>query len=217
MIREGRNIHDLTLVYNDKVAGFSKEVAKTLHDDGWNAVNLQLYSHSGTHMDAPVHFGVGKQTIDRIHADRFISKAWVVNLSGVKPKELITVSHLGTAAQKVKKGDSLLLRTDWYRKLGTDTYRNELPRISVELAHWCAEIELNILGVEPPSVADVNDIKEVTEVHQILFAGDVIIVEGLCGLDAITKEEVTLIAMPLKIENGDGAPARIIAIEDEHV
>lgn len=91
MFKEGSKIHDLTLAYNDRVAGFSKETAKTLQNDGWNAVNLRLYSHSGTHMDAPVHFGVGEQTIDEIPVTRLVSKAWVVNLSGIKPKELITV------------------------------------------------------------------------------------------------------------------------------
>ena len=73
---------------------------------------------------------------------------------------------------------------------------------------------IGILGVEPPSVADVNNLEEVTKIHQILLGGDVIIVEGLCNLDLIEKPKVKLIALPLKVTNGDGAPARVIAIQE---
>ena len=63
-------------------------------------------------------------------------------------------------------------------------------------------------------MADVNNIEEVTEIHTILMEGDVIIVEGLTNLEALSQTKVTLIAMPLKVGNGDGAPARIIALEE---
>ena len=71
-----------------------------------------------------------------------------------------------------------------------------------------------MLGVEPPSVADVNNLEEVTRIHRILLEGGVVIVEGLANLSALTKPKVTLIALPLKIAAGDGAPARAVAIED---
>ena len=73
---------------------------------------------------------------------------------------------------------------------------------------------VNMLGVEPPSVADVNNRAEVTEIHTILMQNDVVIVEGLTNLDKISGNKVTLIAMPLKIEKGDGAQARVIVIEE---
>jgi kynurenine formamidase len=71
-----------------------------------------------------------------------------------------------------------------------------------------------MLGVEPPSVADVNNAEELKSVHKILLGGGVIVVEGLVNLEKISEEKVTLIAMPLKISGGDGAPARVLAIED---
>jgi len=69
-----------------------------------------------------------------------------------------------------------------------------------------------MVGVEPPSVADVNDLAAVTEVHQILLGGKVIIVEGLTNLDQLEGESCTFGAMPLKIADGDGAPCRAFAI-----
>ena len=70
-----------------------------------------------------------------------------------------------------------------------------------------------MIGVEPPSVADVNNMEEVTEVHQTLFRGNVLIVEGLANLDQLSQPTVEFIALPMKIVDGDGSPVRAIAIE----
>ncbi len=208
-----KKIIDLTLPINSNVSGVSITPAKTLAADGWNATTLHLYSHSGTHMDAPVHFEVNNQTIDTIPVNRFISEAWVVDLRHVQPSQTLTVADMNPIATNVQKGQSILLHTGWSKKLGTDTYRNQLPKISPELALWFGKKGVNILGVEPPSVADVNNIKEVTEIHTILMENNVVIVEGLTNLEQLSKNKITLIALPLKVENGDGAPARVIAIE----
>ncbi len=71
-----------------------------------------------------------------------------------------------------------------------------------------------MLGVEPPSVADVHNMDEVTAVHKTLLGGGVIVVEGLANLDQIQSEKVTFMAFPLKIAGGDGAPVRALAIEE---
>ena len=73
---------------------------------------------------------------------------------------------------------------------------------------------MRALGVEPPSVADVFNLEEVTRIHQILLTGKVVIVEGLTQLDQLSEKQVTFIALPLKIEAGDGAPCRAMAIEN---
>lgn len=206
---------DLTLTYDDQVAGYHREISKTVEADGWNASTLHLYSHAGTHMDAPLHFGVSKQTIDTFQPDQLMGKAWVVSIPVREPQLLLKVADLGDVAQQFEAGDSLILRTGWSQYLGQVKYRNELPRISEALATWCVENQVKMLGVEPPSVADVNNLTEVTKIHQILLGGKVIIIEGLCHLDQISKKEVLLIALPLKIYQGDGAPARVIALEEK--
>lgn len=204
---------DLTQIYDESVAGFSKKPAYQIPEDSWNASNLSIYSHSGTHMDAPTHFGVSKETIDKIPISNFFAeKTWIVKLINLPDSYLMTKKDIEKLVPNFNKGDSLIIRTDWSLKVNTDSYRNNLPRISEDLAIWCIEKRVKILGVEPPSVADVNNIKEVTRIHKILL-GDVIIIEGLCNLQEITKECVSIIALPLKIKNGDGAPCRVIAIE----
>jgi kynurenine formamidase len=92
-------------------------------------------------------------------------------------------------------------------------YRDGLPRLSEALARWCVERKVRLLGVEPPSIADVNNLAEVTLIHRILLGGRVVIVEGLTNLDQLQAEQVFFVALPLKPLGGDGSPCRALAIE----
>jgi arylformamidase len=213
-------IIDLTLPLDNALRGVSIEPAKRIEKDGWNATTVHLYSHCGTHMDAPIHFGIVGPTIDQIPLDRCMGPAWVVDPNcgvGQAPlydRALIRVADLGPMADKVQEGDGLLLRTGWSRRAHEPAYRDRLPRVSLELAQWCVAKGVRMLGVEPPSVADVNDREELTAVHKVLLEAGVIIVEGLANLDQIRCEKVTFMAFPLKVAGGDGAPVRAFALED---
>jgi kynurenine formamidase len=112
----------------------------------------------------------------------------------------------------LEPGERVLLRTDWYHRYPSPQYRDELPRISLELARWIVEQQVRLLGVEPPSVADVNNRTELTDVHQTLFRGGVVIVEGLANLDQVQSSRCEFVALPLRIADGDGCPVRAIAI-----
>lgn len=210
-------IIDLSLPVGNSMRGVDIRAAKTIAKEGWNATTLELYSHCGTHMDAPIHFVDGAASIDQQDLGVCVGPALVVDLTlngPVRDGQLITVEHLQSYHAQIHSGSRLLLRTDWHKRFATDEYRDALPRISVELAKWLVDRQVAMIGVEPPSVADVNNLKELTEVHQILFNGNVLIVEGLANLDQISQTVVQFVALPLKISGGDGCPVRAIAIED---
>lgn len=206
---------DLSLPVNNRMPGVDIWDARRLERDGWNASTLALYSHSGTHMDAPFHFLPDGATLDQQDLSVCIGPATMVNLAPAKPQQLITVADLGDIANQIKPGARLLFRTDWYKRYGTPEYRDLLPRISLKLAEWLVEHKVAMIGVEPPSVADVNNMQELTDVHQTLFRGNVLIVEGLANLDQIQSANFDFIALPMKISGGDGSPVRAIAIEKQ--
>ena len=194
--------------------GVAWETAATVEREGWNARNLKLYSHAGTHMDAQAHFAAGPETIDDVPLNRCMGPAWVIDIPGLAPRALITVEHLGDVEKQFNAEDSLILRTGWSQFVDEPSiYRDGLPRIAEDLARWCAGHAVRILGVEPPSVADVNDLEEVTRIHKILLGGNVVIVEGLAHLEAISSQRVYFAALPLKIAEGDGSPCRAFALE----
>jgi arylformamidase len=201
-------IIDLTLPIHDGMRGFSWESKFTVERDGWNGRTLHLYSHCGTHMDSPFHFAAGPTTIDQIPLDRCCGTAHVVKLPNTQPSEWLTVAHLGPLAESFPADDVLLLATGWSQYVDQPAiYRDGLPRVSDELATWCVERRVKLLGVEPPSVANVNDLPEVTRIHRILLGGNVVIVEGITQLLTLPPE-VEFIAAPLKIQGSDGSPCR---------
>ena len=207
-------IIDLTLRLEKGMRGVDYETKYTVAENGWNARTLHLYSHCGTHMDSPYHFEAGEQTIDQIPIADCIGNAWLVSLDMLADRTPITVEHLSDVADQAIPGDALLLRTLWSRHVGDpDHYRDHFPPISADLARWMVQRKIRMVGVEPPSVADVNDLAAVTEIHKILLGAGIIIVEGLTGLDQLAGPKCVFGAMPLKIAGGDGAPCRAFAIE----
>jgi kynurenine formamidase len=206
-------IIDLTLTLRPGMRGVACEPKFNFSEHGWNAQTLHLYSHCGTHIDAPTHSEAGDRTIDEVPLAQCMGPAWLVKLDGIAPRMLITVADLGGIATRFAPGDSLILRTGWSAFVDEAKWRDELPRVSLELARWCVEHRVKLLGVEPPSVADVNDLPELIRIHQTLLGGGVLPVEGLTNLEAIRQEKVFFAALPLKPLRGDGSPVRAFAIE----
>lgn len=206
-------ITDLSLPIEPGIRGFEIAPATSIEEEGWNTTTLSLYSHCATHMDAPRHFIPDGRTIDQQPLEACIGPALVIDLTPIAPKQLLKSDDFTSYEQRIRPGCRLLLRTDWYQRHGTPEYRDELPRISRELAQWFVERKVGLVGVEAPSVADVNDLTEVTEVHQTLLGGNVVIVEGLAHLDALGSDEVEFIGLPLNVIGGDGTPIRAVAIE----
>lgn len=205
-------IYDLSRSIRNGDPGVSISPARTLEEDGWNASTLELYSHSGTHMDAPWHFGCGEATIDETPLGNCMGPAHVVRLPDTQHAELLTPAHLGELEEGFIAGHSLLLHTGWSRYFDQpEIYRAKLPRIGEALARWCVEKKVRMLGVEPPSVADVNKLDEVTAIHRILLGGGVTIIEGLVNLESIPSDCCHFAAFPLKIHHGDGSPCRALA------
>ena len=217
--RPNGRVIDLSLPINNDMAGVQITPFSTIDGKGWNTTTLSLYSHCGTHMDAPKHFlsDSNAASIDQQLLTVCCGPAKVVDLTPVQPRELITIAKLTESLARqelfVEPGDRLLLRTDWSQRFGFEDYRNALPRISLELAQWFVAQKVAMIGVEPLSVADVNNKQEVTDVHHVLFRGGVVIIEGLANLSQLKRSVVEFIALPLRIMGGDGSPVRAIAIE----
>lgn len=204
-------IVDLTLTLYHGMRGVEIHPHTRIATDGYNTTNLTLYSHAGTHMDAPLHFLDGGATIDQWDLQRCIGPALVVDLSHKEPNSLITVADLAPVAEQIAPGSRILLRTDWDAHAELPDYRTHFPRISRELAYWLVAQGVWLVGVQTPSVASLADREELRDVHQILLRGQIVIVECLAHLNQLPPQ-VTFIALPLKVQAGDGSPVRAVAI-----
>ncbi len=209
-----KRIIDISMTLQEPMRGFSRKVAREMERDGWNASTLEIYSHAGTHMDAPLHFEVNNGSIDQVPVQRLVCDCHVLKVLPCERSRLITVNDLSGLFERIRPGEGLIIRTDWSKwKDNPEIYRDQLPRIGEDFARWMSDHKINLVGVEPPSVADVNNLEELQRIHRILLEGDILILEGLCNLDQITADKVQLVALPLKIGGGDGAPVRAIVIQ----
>lgn len=209
-----RRIVDLTLTHYHGMRGVEIHPNTTIANEGFNTTNLRLYSHAGTHMDAPRHFVDDGRTIDLLDLEKCVGPALVIDLSHKAPNSLMTVADLADHAAQIGPGSRLLLRTDWDLHAEQPDYRTSFPRISPELATWLVEQGVWLVGLEMPSVASLQDKEELTVVHQTLLRGEVVIIECLANLRDLPSQ-VTFMALPLKIQSGDGSPIRAIAVIEE--
>jgi kynurenine formamidase len=207
-------IIDLTLTAYHGMRGVEITPNTNIQREGYNTTNLKLYSHAGTHADAPRHFLDDGMTLEHVDLNKCAGPALVIDVSHRGPNDLITVADLGACAAEVGPGARVLLYTGWDAHAEQPDYRTSFPRISRELARWLVGRGVWLVGVEMPSVAALHDRAELTEVHQILLRGEVVIVECLTNL-RLLPPEVFFVALPLKIQGGDGSPVRAVAVLNE--
>ena len=188
--------------------------------------------HGGTHIDSPVHFAQGMPTVDQISLDRLIAAAVVVDVSGKalsNPDYLVSVADLTAWEKKHGKigaGDILLLRTGWGRfypdrekYLGTARRGKEavpelhFPGLDPEAARWLVENRrVAAVGLDTPSIDRGQS--TLFESHRILFKAGIPAFENVAHLDQLPEKGFHILALPMKIQGGTGAPLRIVAILD---
>lgn len=176
---------------------------------------LVLGTHTGTHCDAPRHFIAGAKSVDMLSLDILIGPAFVIDFSITLPGQEINMVDF-----EKKLGDRypqrLLMRFDWSDYWGKTEYYINHPFISLTAARWLMERGVRLLGMDTPTPDNPKHGRGSeldSPVHKILLNNDVILVEYLCNLKELQKQEVELICLPLKILGGDGSPVRCIAIE----
>lgn len=181
----------------------------TVSDNGYAEKRLTLFSHTGTHMDAPSHILPEGASLDTFPIDRFAGKGCLLDFSSLSGPE-ITQEDIAACRHLVDRSEFVLIHTGWSRYWGTDAYYTRYPVLSVDAAEWIAGFHLKGLGVDAISVdhPDSSDFP----VHRLLLAASILIIENLTGLNRLPSYGFTITAFPLKISDSDGSPVRAVAI-----
>ncbi len=212
-----------------------EEVFKGETDKGfyYAANNFATAEHGGTHIDAPIHFAKNKQTVDEIPLNNLVGEAIKINVSEnafQNPNYLITIEDFQKWEQAEKMtipdGSIVLLETgfsNYYpvklKYLGTEergeaaVAKLHFPGLAPEAAKWLVENRnIHAIGIDTPSI-DYGQSKDFQS-HVILLSENIPAFENLTNLDKLPNQGFTVIALPMKIKGGSGAPLRIIAIKD---
>jgi kynurenine formamidase len=193
------------------------------------ANNFAGAEHGGTHIDAPVHFAQGRWSVEQIPVEQLIGDAAVIDVSAksaTQPDYQVTPADLMAweQAHGSLNGTIVLIRTDYSKRwpdaagyLGT-AERGEgavaklhFPGLHPDAARWLvANRTVKALGIDTASI----DYGQSTsfETHRALYERNVPGLENLAQLDRLPARGARLVALPMKIKGGSGAPLRAIAI-----
>lgn len=186
--------------------------AFTIAKHGFAEKSFQIFSHVGTHIDAPGHILPGAATLDELAVDRFLGAGLVLDVSAVKGDK-IEIADLEPYKESLNGVEFALLHSGWARHWGGDQYFSSYPVLSLEAARWLAGFRLKGIGVDMISVDEVESTS--VPVHKVFFANNMIIIENLDNLGALIGKEFIFSCLPLKIAGGDGSPVRAVAIIHE--
>jgi len=168
-----------------------------------NVSKLSMGAHTGTHMDAPIHFFRTGRGLDTMPLTATIGRARVIEIrdpESIKPEEL--------RPHRIQRGERVLFKTrNSARCWQTDDFVEDFVYISQEAARYLAAKQVQTIGVDYLSVGGF--FKDGVETHHALLEAGIWIIEGL-NLANVAPGIYELVCLPLKIEGSDGAPSRAI-------
>ena len=184
--------------------------ANSYEKDGFRETLLQMYTHTGTHMDPPAHLYPGKKTLDQFPADQFIGKALVIDCRELKTGEAITMAHIRKYGEKPEQADFLLFNLGWDKYWGSDAYFGDYPCVDDEVLDYIMKgsykgIGFDVIGLDP--IADAA----LTRHNRLFEKCDMVNIENLRNLHLCGSDLFWFSCFPLKLENADGSPIRAVA------
>ncbi len=188
--------------------GLRRTLVATQPNDPATVSHLAFGAHSGTHVDAPVHFLLDGEGLESFPLESFIGPCFVADL--VHVTSLVSGDDLEDAAvpDDVERILALTRNSGWSRR--DQTFRPDYVAFDLSAAEWCMDRGVILLGNDYLSVEAYHT--EDHQVHKTLLGGGVAILEGL-DLDGVSPGRYELSAFPIHIPGSDGSPVRAVLIE----
>ena len=171
--------------------------------DSHNLSEIRMGSHTGTHVDAPIHFLRGGIGIDEMPFDAAIGRARVIE---IKDKESIKPEEL--RKHRIRRGERILFKTrNSSEHWENSAFAEDFVYVTKEAAEYLAGKRVKLVGVDYLSVGGYK--KGGGEIHRLLLGAGIWIIEGL-NLSSAFPGRYELICLPLRIAEGDGSPVRAV-------
>jgi len=172
------------------------ERVKALADgDGVNLSRVDLGAHTGTHVDAPLHFIDGAEATETLPLDALVGPARVLDLTAAKQLD-------AAAFEGVELAERVLLKTSNSELWARGTFAEDALQLDGGAAQVLVDGGVRLVGIDYLSIGD-------HDAHRVLLGAGVVPVEGL-DLRGVEPGDYDLICAPLKLVGSDGAPARVL-------
>jgi len=211
-------IHDVSLVLRPDMVTWPGEpgpkiepLRRIAKGDAANVSVVTLADHTGTHVDPPIHFLEGANTVDKLPLDPLVGPCVVVGFDGPGHVSGDWLDH----AMIPKGTQRLLFKTRNSARWADPTapFTRDFSSINASGAKWCVDHGVKLVGIDYLSIEPQGPEKAGYPVHKTLLAANVVIIEGL-DLRGVAPGQYELVCAPIKLLNGDGAPARVFLIEN---
>ncbi len=177
--------------------------------EGRETRKITVGTHTGTHVDAPLHFIANGNSVDKIPLSKLMGDVTVLDFSYLGENESVTKEMLSD----IDLGRKIIFKFGWGKHWGHKKYYANYPYITEEAANYIVSMNVELIAMDTPSPDDSRikpDDPHDSPVHKILLGNEIILVEYLANTEQITNTEGwKIIVMPLKIKGADGSPARI--------
>lgn len=190
--------------------------------DQFQVTYLGWAVHGFTHVDAPRHMVPDGPTTSDLSLDTLVGSAAVIDLTDIAPESEISAEQLQKAGAHIQANDIVVTKTAWdtIESPQTPKFWTRAPYMSREAAEWLLAKQIRAIAFDFPQDYPirkllVDQVDPITEfvTHDVLLRNNITLIEYICNTASITQDRVDFYALPLKILNSDGAPARVIAIQ----
>ena len=195
----------------------------------YSAYNFSAAEHGGTHLDAPIHFYEGGKTVDQIPLEQFIGNGVLIRIVEKVKKNRNYQFSVEDILQwekehgAIEENSILLVDTgssqfwpDMKKYMGTDergeaaVNKLKFPGIHPDAANFLIDKrKIKAVGLDTPSI-DFGG-SRLFKTHQILYGKNILGFENVANLDKLPAKGFMVVALPMKIKGGSGAPLRIVA------
>ncbi len=227
------NVIDLTHNLNDhspnwegtEDSPFHAKVVDTVERDGYYVRTFSTEEHYGTHLDAPAHFAPGMWTVDQIPPERLVRPLVVLDVrsnAAGHPDYEVSVQDIADWESKngeIPSGAVVIAYTGWderwnsqkaFRNVGSDGQMH-FPGYSLEAAKFLVKTRDTAgLGIDTMSI-DPGASKNFP-VHHFTSKLSVYHLENVANLGSVPASGATVVVAPIKLEDGSGGPARVLAL-----
>ena len=182
------------------------KVATPIEQEGFEERLLTMFSHTGTHLDAPSHIMPSKNSLSDFHISDFVGKGVLIDVRGM---DIITADCILEYSEMLKTSDFVVLFSGWSDRWGRGDYFCDFPVLNVEAAELLAGYNLKGVCADMISVDPVDT--QTYEIHKIFFEQNMLIIENLTNLSQLVGKDFIINNIPLNITGGDGSPIRAFA------